>query len=113
MLRKSSPFKELDAHLRKNLINPDSCISPYVKKIYTIKINKKYLTASLVVLVVMNPPANAEDVKNMGLIPGSEGSLEEGTATHSRILAQRIPWTEEPGGLQSIEVQKSQTELSD
>ena len=28
--------------------------------------------------------------------------LEEGTATHSRILAWRIPWTEEPGGLQSI-----------
>ena len=31
-----------------------------------------------------------------------EGSLEEGMATHSSILAWRIPWTEEPGGLQSM-----------
>ena len=34
--------------------------------------------------------------------------LKEGTATDSRILAWRIPWTEEPGGLQSI-VSQSQT----
>ena len=33
---------------------------------------------------------------------GQEDSLEEGTATHSGILAWRIPWTLEPGGLQSI-----------
>ena len=33
---------------------------------------------------------------------GWEGSLEEGMATHSSILVWRIPWTEEPGGLQSI-----------
>ena len=32
---------------------------------------------------------------------GQEDPLEEGTATHSNILVQRIPWTEEPGGLQS------------
>ena len=32
-----------------------------------------------------------------------EDSLEEEMATQSRILAWRIPWTEEPGGLQSIE----------
>ena len=32
---------------------------------------------------------------------GREGPLEEGRATHSRTLAQRFPWTEEPGGLQS------------
>ena len=31
---------------------------------------------------------------------GGEDPLEEGTATHSSILAWRIPWTEEPGGLQ-------------
>ena len=34
---------------------------------------------------------------------GWEDSLEEGKATHSSILAWRIPWTEEPGGLPSIE----------
>ena len=33
---------------------------------------------------------------------GQEDSLEEGTAIHSGILAWRIPWTEEPGGLQSV-----------
>ena len=33
---------------------------------------------------------------------GREDPLEEGMATHSRILVWRIPWTEEPGGLQSI-----------
>ena len=46
-----------------------------------------------------------------GLIPGSGRSLEEGVATHSSILAWRTPWTEEPGGLQSISVTKSQTRL--
>ena len=33
---------------------------------------------------------------------GREDPLEEGMATHSSILAWRIPWTEEPGGLQSV-----------
>ena len=37
---------------------------------------------------------------------GQEGPLQEGMATHSRILAWRIPWTEEPGGLLSIESQR-------
>ena len=36
---------------------------------------------------------------------GWEDSLEKGMATHSSILAGRIPWTEEPGGLQSIGLQ--------
>ena len=52
--------------------------------------------------MVKNPPANAGDVRDSGLIPGSGRSPNEGVATHSRILAWRIPWTEEPGGLQSI-----------
>ena len=34
--------------------------------------------------------------------PGQENPLEEEMTTHSRILAWRIPWTEEPGGLQSM-----------
>ena len=41
---------------------------------------------------------------------GQEDPLEESMATHSSICAWRIPWTEEPGGLQSIELQ-SQTRL--
>ena len=39
------------------------------------------------------------------------GPLEEGTATHSSILAWKTPWTEEPGGLQSIGSTKSQIQL--
>jgi len=39
--------------------------------------------------------------------------LEKGMATHSIILAWKIPWTEEPGELQSVGVAKSQTRLSD
>ena len=67
-------------------------------------------------LVVKNLTANAEDIRDMGLLPElgrSPGrswkilfhALEEGMATHSRILAWRIPWTEEPGGLQSMGLQ--------
>ena len=37
---------------------------------------------------------------------GQEDPLEEGMATHSSILAWRIPWTEKPGGLQSMGSQK-------
>ena len=46
--------------------------------------------------MVKNPPANAGD---SSMIPGREDPLEEGMATHSSVLAWRIPWTEEPGGL--------------
>ena len=44
---------------------------------------------------------------------GWEDPLEKGTATHSSILAWRIPWTEEPGGLQYLGLQKSRTRPSD
>ena len=57
--------------------------------------------ASQLVLVVKNPPASAGDARDSGLIPGLGRSLEE-MATHSNILAWEIPWTEEPGGLQSM-----------
>ena len=56
-----------------------------------------------------NPPAMQETRVQS---PGREEPLEEGMATHSSILAWRVPWTEEPGGLQSMELQ-SQTRLSD
>ena len=42
-----------------------------------------------------------EDIRDAGSIPGSGRSLEEGMATHSSLLAWRIPQTEEPGQLQS------------
>ena len=50
-------------------------------------------------------PVNAGDIKNAGSIPGWEDPLKEGMETHSTILAWRIPWTEEPGVLQSLGLQ--------
>ena len=50
-------------------------------------------------LVVKNPTANAGDVRDGGSIPGLGRSFEEGMATHSSILAWKIPWTEKPGGI--------------
>ena len=61
--------------------------------------------------MVKNQPGNAE---NMGSISGWERSpLEEEMATHSTILAWKIPQMEEPGRLQFMGSQKSQTRLND
>ena len=69
--------------------------------------------ASQVALVVKNPPANAGDITVSGSILetwvrslGREDPLEEGMAIHSSILAWQVPWTEGPGGLQSIGSQR-------
>ena len=48
----------------------------------------------------------------MDCVTFQKDTLEKETATHSSILAWKIPWTEEPGGLQSLGSQKSQTQLS-
>ena len=53
--------------------------------------------------VVKNLPA-MQEMQARSL--GQEDPLEEGMATHSSILAWRIPWTEEPGGLQSVGLQR-------
>ena len=69
-----------------------SCIYIYIH-IYT------YLWASLVAQIVKNLPAMQEtQVPSLG----QEDPLEERMATHSSFLAWRIPWTEEPSGLQSM-----------
>ena len=61
------------------------------------------LSPSPVVQMVKNLPAVWETwVQSLGW----EDPLEKGTATHSSILACRIPWIEEPGGLQSMESQR-------
>ena len=68
----------------------------------------QYSWASLVAQLVKNVPAMWETwVQSLGW----EDPLEEGMATHSSILAWRIPWTEEPGGLLSMALQ-SQTQLN-
>ena len=66
------------------------------------------LTAE-VALVVKSPPANAGDVRDTGLIPGLGRSPGGGHGNHSSILAWRIPWIKEPGGLQSIGSKQSDT----
>ena len=54
-------------------------------------------------LAVKNPPAiQKTQVQSLG----QEDPLEEGMATHSSVLARRIPWTEEPGGLQFMGSQR-------
>ena len=52
--------------------------------------------------MVKNLLANAGDTRDADSIPGLGRSLGGGRATHSSILAWRIPWTELPGGLQSM-----------
>ena len=51
---------------------------------------------------VKNPPAMQEMQETWGQFLSWEESLEEEMATHSSVLAWEIPWTEEPGGLQSM-----------
>ena len=58
--------------------------------------------ASQVAQVIKNLLANAGAEGDMSSIPGSEDPLEKEMATHSSILAQKIPWTEEPSGLPSM-----------
>ena len=55
--------------------------------------------ASQLALVVKNLPVNAGDIRHTGSIPGSRRSPGIGSGNYSSILAWRIPWTEEPGGL--------------
>ena len=58
------------------------------------------LQASQIALVVKDLPANAVDRRDEVRSMGQEDPLKEGMSTHSTILTWRIPWTEEPGGLQ-------------
>ena len=57
-------------------------------------------------MVVKNPPASAEDVREEGSVPGSGRFPAGGHDKPLHILAWRIPWMEKPGGLQSIGLQK-------
>ena len=63
-------------------------------------------------LVVKNPPANAGDIGDTDSSLGWEDPLEGEMATYSCIHAWKIPWTEGPGGLQSIGLQRDTTEAT-
>ena len=56
---------------------------------------------------------NAGDVKDPSSIPGLKDPLEKEMATHSNILAWRIPWTEEPGGLEENPRELDTTEATE
>ena len=60
--------------------------------------------------MVKNPPAKQEPP--VGSL-AQKDPLEKKMATHSSIPAWKIPWTEEPGGLHFIELQKSRTQIND
>ena len=56
--------------------------------------------------MVKNLPVNAGDIRDVVSIPGSERSPGGKMVTHSILLAWRVPWTERPGGLQSMGSQR-------
>ena len=73
----------------------------YISDCYVYPFRKNW--ASLVAQMVKNLPAMQEtQVQSLG----QEDPLEKGIATHSNILAWRVPWTEQPGRLQSIGSQR-------
>ena len=60
--------------------------------------------------MVKNPPANAGDTRNADSTPRLGRSPGGGNETHSSILVWKIPWSEEPGGLPSVESQRDTIE---
>ena len=56
--------------------------------------------------MVKNPPPNAGDTRRLGLMLGGEDPLEKEMAAFFLILVWKIPWTEEPGRLQSMGLQR-------
>ena len=65
------------------------------------------------VLVVKNPPANAGDIKDSVRSLGREDPLEEEMETYCSILAWKIPWTEEPGGLPTVYEVKKELDMTE
>ena len=63
--------------------------------------------------MVKNPPALQETQETRVRFLSREDALEKGMATHSSLLAWRIPWNEEPGGLQSIGSQSDMTKATE
>ena len=80
-----------------------------------IAFNLNFLTskndsgASQVALVLKNLLVSAGGIRNTGSILGQEDPLEEEMANHFSVLAWKIPWKEDPGGLLSVGLLKSWT----
>ena len=95
------------------------CIAPWtVADTYSTHISLAYCILKLIIIFIgfSGGSDGKESASNAGDLVwslGWEDPPEKGMATHSSILAWEIPWTEEPGRLQSMGVTKIQTGLSD
>ena len=101
---KGHPTRVVGETLKLNEVR-DSCAdraSSAGRHLYHSSHNPPPPWASQVALVVKNPPVNAEDLRDADSILGLGRSLGKGMATHSSVLAWRIPRTEEAGRLQSM-----------
>ena len=100
-----SSMARFDPRLLFLLSALDKLLNLCESQLYLLKNEDIYFTGhgvSQVALVVKNLPASARDLRASGSIPGSGSFLgEKVMATHSSILAWKIPWTEEHGRLQS------------
>ena len=104
-----STFKVLNFSMLDYQTFQPQCFSPeengsQICKIFKLNVSQEFIKGTDKLLgfsrgsTVKNPPPMQETwVQSLE----QEDSLEKGRATHSSILAWRIPWTEEPGGLQS------------
>ena len=95
---------------RKNMLLLSSFFtcSPPVNRLFylqSISTPSPSSWASTTAQQVKNLPATQETQETLVWSPGWENPLKKGMASHSSILAWRIPWTEEPGGLQSMGLQ--------
>ena len=96
----------------KGWFQDDSSTLPLLCTLFLLLFHQLHLrsVASLMAQMVKNLPA-VQETSDGSL--GWGGPLEKGMATHSSILAWRIPWTEEPGGLQSMGLQRVGHDVSD
>ena len=73
---------------------------------YFVPVNISYLIPNIASLVAQRLKRLPEMRETLVRSLGREDPLEKEMATHSSVLAWRIPWTQEPGGLQSMESQR-------
>ena len=92
-----------DNEHRKIIEKINETKSQFCKQVNKINRPLARLMGTLVAQTVKNPPTVQETwVQSLG----REDPLEEGVATQSSVLAWRTPWTEKPGGLQSVGLQR-------
>ena len=104
---KSITVSTVSPSICHEVMGPDSMIFVLSNYLLGIGLN---MEASYMTLGVKNSPTNEGDIRDADSTPESGRSPEGEHGNHSSILAWRIPWTVEPGGLQTM-VSQSQTQL--